>query len=48
MADAVDPHPVDEDPEENIGDEIPDPWSDPEQADWPQNEDDDEEDEEDA
>lgn len=33
-----DPHPVDEDPEEHIGPEIPDPWDDPEQADWPQEE----------
>jgi hypothetical protein len=24
----------DEDPEEHIGDEIPDPWEDPEQRDW--------------
>lgn len=32
----VDPHPVDEDPENHIGEEIPDPWDDPEQTDWPQ------------
>lgn len=23
---SVNPHPVDEDPEEHIGDELPDPW----------------------
>lgn len=32
----IEPHKVDEDPEENIGEEIPDPWSDPEQPNWPQ------------
>ena len=32
----VDPHPVDEDAEENLGEAIPDPWSDPEQTDWPE------------
>lgn len=40
MADSVDPHSVDEDPEGNVGEEIPDPWSDPDQADWPQSDDD--------
>lgn len=24
----VNPHPVDEDPEEHVGDELPDPWDD--------------------
>ncbi|MBM0203501.1 hypothetical protein JNW90_10530 [Micromonospora sp. STR1s_5] len=33
---SVDPHPVDEDPEAHIGPEIPDPWDDPKQTDWPQ------------
>lgn len=33
----TDPHPVDEDPEEHIGEKIPDPWEDPEQEDWPMN-----------
>ena len=28
-------HPVDEDPEDHIGDETPDPWSDDDQKDWP-------------
>lgn len=28
-------HPVNEDPEEHIGDELIDPWVDPEQTDWP-------------
>lgn len=28
----------DEDPEQHIGDEIPDPWDDKFQTDWPQNE----------
>ena len=28
-------HPVDEDPEDHIGDEIIDPWLDDEQKDWP-------------
>ena len=36
MTDNVnDPHPVPEDPEDHIGDEIKDPWADPEQTDWP-------------
>lgn len=30
-------HPVQEDPEQLIGVELPDPWEDPEQADWPMN-----------
>lgn len=28
----------DEEIEANIGEEIPDPWDDPEQTDWPMNE----------
>lgn len=28
-------HPVDEDPEDHIGDELIDPWLDDEQKDWP-------------
>lgn len=34
---AEDPHAndPDENPEDHIGDEIPDPWSDPSQVDWP-------------
>jgi hypothetical protein len=35
---AENPHQVDEDPEENIGLEIPDPWSDDRQTDWPNEE----------
>lgn len=32
----VDPvHPVNEDPEDHIGRELPDPWDDSEQTDWP-------------
>lgn len=31
------PHEVDEDPEQYIGEEIPDPWDDPKQTDWPMN-----------
>lgn len=34
--DPTNPHPVDEDPEECIGEEILDPWADPVQTDWPQ------------
>lgn len=34
----VDPHLVDEDPEEHLGAEILDPWVDPTQLDWPNNE----------
>lgn len=30
-----DPHLVDENPEDHIGDEIFDPWEDDEQTDWP-------------
>jgi hypothetical protein len=30
-----DPHPHDEDPEDNIGPEVPDPWMDDTQTDWP-------------
>jgi hypothetical protein len=29
------PHAFEEDPEDCIGDEIADPWSDPDQLDWP-------------
>lgn len=30
------PHPVpDESPEQHIGPQLPDPWDDPEQTDWP-------------
>jgi hypothetical protein len=32
-----DPH-FDENPEDHMGDEIKDPWSDPDQLDWPNNE----------
>ena len=32
-------HPVDENPEDHCGDEMPDPWSDPKQTDWPMNDD---------
>jgi hypothetical protein len=28
-------HEADEDPLEHMGDEMPDPWSDPKQTDWP-------------
>lgn len=28
-------HPVDEDPEQHIGDQIADPWDDESQTDWP-------------
>lgn len=28
-------HPVDEDPEQHLGDEINDPWDDETQTDWP-------------
>lgn len=28
-------HPVEEDPEDHIGDEMPDPWTDASQGDWP-------------
>lgn len=32
----IDPHPSpNEDPEEHVGEVIPDPWDDPEQTDWP-------------
>lgn len=37
---AVDPHQVDEDPEQLLGEEIPDPWLDEAQTDWAVNEDD--------
>lgn len=33
---SVDPDAVDEDPEQCVGEEIPDPWDDEEQTDWPQ------------
>jgi hypothetical protein len=29
------PHEVDEDPEQHIGEPMRDPWEDPEQTDWP-------------
>lgn len=30
------PHPVaEEDPDRHIGEQLPDPWSDPAQTDWP-------------
>jgi hypothetical protein len=29
---------LDKDPEEHIGETIPDPWSDPDQTDWPMSE----------
>lgn len=34
---SIDPHASapQEDPEKHIGEEIPDPWIDPEQTDWP-------------
>ena len=35
MAEPEDPHAVDEDPEEFIGEELLDPWEDPDQPDWP-------------
>lgn len=35
----TEPHPVVENPEDHIGDEIQDPWKDPEQLDWPMNDD---------
>jgi hypothetical protein len=35
---AEDPHPVNEDPEDLIGPEIADPWSDDRQTDWPNEE----------
>jgi hypothetical protein len=36
---ATPPHPVsDEDPEAHIGEEMDDPWVDPSQTDWPNNE----------
>ena len=38
MSDPTEPHTVDEDVEANIGEELPDPWADPKQTDWPQNE----------
>lgn len=34
----VDPHEVDENPEELMGEEILDPWLDEEQTDWPMDE----------
>lgn len=38
-ADFVTPHQVDEDAEALMGEVIPDPWADPAQQDWPDNED---------
>lgn len=37
MDENVDPHASDENPEDHIGDMIPDPWSDDAQTDWPNN-----------
>lgn len=37
----TDPHLTDEDAEQNIGEELNDPWADSEQTDWPQNEEED-------
>ncbi len=37
VEEANDPHPVDENPEDHVGDETPDPWDDPTQIDWPNN-----------
>jgi hypothetical protein len=34
----VDPHEHDEDPEDHIGEEMPDPWTDDDQPDWPNGE----------
>lgn len=34
MQEDKNPHPVDEDPEDHIGEELPDPWDDPAQTDW--------------
>ncbi|WP_018214732.1 hypothetical protein [Salinispora vitiensis] len=28
-------HPIPEHPEQHIGEQIPDPWSDPAETDWP-------------
>jgi hypothetical protein len=38
MAEGTNAHPVDEDPEDHLGEEIPDPWADNEQVDWPNGE----------
>lgn len=36
MTTTTDPHPTpDESPEQHIGIQIPDPWADPAQTDWP-------------
>ena len=35
--DVQNPHPVDENPEDHIGDELKDPWDDETQTDWPSN-----------
>lgn len=32
---ATTPHPAAEEPEQHIGIQLPDPWDDPEQTDWP-------------
>lgn len=37
MNENVDPHASNENPEDHIGDETPDPWSDAAQTDWPNN-----------
>lgn len=39
--DSAEPHLVDEDVEQNIGEELTDPWLDTDQTDWPQNEEED-------
>lgn len=41
MTEVEEPHEADEDAEENMGDELPDPWEDAEQTDWPKNEEED-------
>ena len=37
------PHAFEEDPEEHLGEEISDPWNDPDQLDWASNNDDEDE-----
>lgn len=34
----IDPHEVDENPEDHIGEELPDPWEDDSAKDWPNEE----------
>lgn len=38
MSDERDPHQEDEDPMDNIGEELPDPWADESAKDWPDEE----------